>query len=111
MECGRKASNASLSSRRAGILPSARRAGASRQGFQRHDIQSMPLGDGGDDLAPQGAPAVLAILMTTLDERRSEFRSNWFLVQFMVGLSVVLLIVQAMSAYWWYAEILLIKGE
>jgi hypothetical protein len=39
------------------------------------------------------------------------FRSNWFLVQFIVGISVVLLIVQAMSAYWWYAEIVLIKRE
>jgi hypothetical protein len=40
-----------------------------------------------------------------------KFRSNWFLVQFIVGLSLVLLVVQAMSAYLWYAEILLIKRE
>jgi hypothetical protein len=44
-------------------------------------------------------------------EQRGGFRSNWFLVQFIVGISVVLLIVQAMSACWWYAEIVLIKRE
>lgn len=47
--------------------------------------------------------------MSPVNEQRAGFRSNWFLVQFMVGLAVAQVLVLAMSASCHHAEILLIK--